>query len=96
MTNSQIKKAKLELANDWQEIIDAEYSGVKISKCEELKKVEYSPTVKTEYKKQEKALELYPSDRIKMDVSDMPDPEIDTDFLKEIGIDESFMDGKDE
>ncbi len=51
------------------------------------------PEFKKEAKK-EKVLELDPTDRIKMDTSDVVDADLDLDFLEEIGLDESDVDGK--
>lgn len=44
--------------------------------------------------KPEKELEINPTDRIKIDTSDMAEAELDEEFLKELGIDESFVNGK--
>ena len=54
-----------------------------------------------EYKKPEKiepkkSLEIEPKDRIKMDTSDVKDAPLDLDFLKELGIEESSENDKDE
>ena len=91
MSLSEIKKAKISLALDWNEAI-AEFSGVVIADYEETKKA--VPYSKKEDKKQEPILDIEPKDRIKVETSDMVDPPLDLDFLKELGIDEEFVTGK--
>lgn len=92
MSGTEIAKAKLSVAKDWQEIIDSKYAGVVISELEEHEKPVYKEEPKVEPVK--KSLEIEPKDRIKMDTSDMVDGELDLDFLSELGVDESFLNGK--
>jgi hypothetical protein len=93
MSDSEVKKAQLAFAKDWNEVLHRrEFTGITISKCEpDNKPVE---VVKKEEFKKEKVLEIDPSDRIKMDTSDIADSPLDPDFLRELGLDESFMGGK--
>jgi len=90
MSGPEIAKAKYSIALDWQEVIDGKYLDIEISKLEDHEK----PVFKEEPKVQSKPLEIDPSDRIKMDTSDIEEPELDSDFLSELGVDESFISGK--
>jgi hypothetical protein len=51
-------------------------------------------TVFEKPQKIEKPIEIDPKDRIRLDTSDVVDAPLDLDFLKEMGIDESFVTGK--
>lgn len=83
-----LKKSRLITAKQWEEALD-KFSDIIISKYVEPQK----PIVKYETKSYEKPtekvvekeLEIDPKDRIKMDTSDIPDPELDLDFLNELG-----------
>jgi hypothetical protein len=91
MSVGEIRKAKKNLADDWDAIIhSSEFSGITISTLKENEKI--VPVQKNE--KKEKTLEIDPKDRIRMDTSDMLDAPLDVDFLEELGIDESFVSGK--
>ena len=83
----EIRKAKKNLADSWDSVIHSkEFSGIVIATLDESEKIIAVP--KIEYKKEEKPLELNPSDRIKMDTSDVPDAPLDLDFLEELGVNE--------
>lgn len=86
MSNSEIKKAKVSIALDWEEAI-APFLGISMSKVEPEELEEVKP-------KKERILEIYPTDRIKMDTSDTIDAPVDIEFLNELGLDESFIAGK--
>jgi hypothetical protein len=93
MSPAEIRKAKFKTTKDWEEAI-AEFSEIIISKVEVEKPPYIPPTENKKEVKPEKPLELDPKDRIKMDTSDFPDTPIDLEFLKELGVDESFVNGK--
>ena len=80
-------------ASQWDEAVN-KFSDIAISKFVEPDKE--VPVQKAEIKKEykEKVLEIEPKDRIKMDTSDIADSPLDPDFLRELGLDESFMGGK--
>lgn len=78
MTGSEIKRAKAALTDDWNEAI-AEFSGIVVSEYKPLDNPIYTPV-----KKVEKVLDIEPKDRIRIDTSDMIEPELDLDFLSEL------------
>jgi hypothetical protein len=83
MSTVDVRKAKKNLADSWDSIIHSkEFSGIVIAKLEESEKI--VAVQKTEYKKEEKLPELDPSDRIKMDTSDLAKPEFDEEILAEL------------
>jgi hypothetical protein len=85
MNLSEVRKAKLSFATDWNEVIHRkEFTGVVISKVNP----DNRPMAEVIPIKKEKVLELDPSDRIKIDTSDLPDNPLDEDFLKELDSDE--------
>jgi hypothetical protein len=98
MTTSAIKRAKVGLTLDWQLVL-AQFSGIQLSELDENEKVVV--TAKSEPNKKavlpKKAdfdwekVEIIPKNTVKMDNSDTPDRIIDYEFLKELGIDESFF-----
>jgi hypothetical protein len=98
MSNSEVRQAKKSLADDWDEFLhQPEISGITIATLDEDEKI--VPVVRAIYKKEpkpERPLEINPSDRITMDTSDMAEAPLDLDFLKDLGVDESDVDGKDE
>jgi len=82
-----IKKWKTIVTQEW-DYARKKIIGTKISKYEEKKPVvEEKPT---------KTLDLEPTDRLKIDTSASPDMDLDGDFLKEIGLDETFFGAKNE
>jgi hypothetical protein len=83
MSQTEIRKAKINLANDFSEVL-AEYSNVTMVELSEDEKIvpKQKETVK------EKELELDPTDRIKMDISDLEEAPLDLEFLKTLGIEE--------
>lgn len=91
MSNSEVRRAKKNLAEDWDEFLHSPcISGITISTLEEDEKI---VTVQ-KIEKKERVLDIDPKDRIKMDTSDVSDAPLDIDFLEEMGIDESFLNGK--
>lgn len=94
MSGPQIVKAKLSVTRDWQETIDGMYGDVVISKLEEHEKPVFKPEEKPEVKYEQHKpantpLEIEPSDRIKMDTSDLLECPIDEEIaaeFAEIGI----------
>ena len=83
MSATEIRKAKLGVTEDWG-IALGEFSGITFAKDVEPLEVVEAPKIE----KKEKVLELNPSDRIKMDTSDVVDPEKDLEFLKELGVED--------
>ena len=80
MSAKELHKAKGNLRKMWQCVI-AQKFPIKLVKEEVVEKIEIAP-------KKEKALEINPKDRIVMNVSDIKDPELDLNFLKDLGIEE--------
>lgn len=90
MTNSEIKKAKAALTDDWNEAI-AEFSGIVISEYKPLENPVYvsiKNNISVSINRTEKVLDIEPKDRIKMDTSDMVEAEVDLDFLSEFEAEE--------
>jgi hypothetical protein len=95
MSNSEVRQAKKNMAEDWDQFIHgSEISGITIATLDENEKI--IPVERPPYKKPEKTLEINPSDRIVMDTSDIVDAPLDLEFLKELGVDESDVDGNNE
>ncbi len=88
ISRSDIARAKLHLTEDWHQLIhSSQYSGIEIATLDESEKL--VPVEKVERaRREERPLELNPSDRIKMDTSDIVEPPVDEDFLRELESDE--------
>ena len=85
MSGNDLKKAQLRFAKAWKDVVfRKEFTGMVISKVDP----ENRPIEEPKPEKKEKVLELDPSDRIKIDTSDIPDNPLDEDFLKELDSDE--------
>lgn len=85
-----IKKLQFKLGKKWFLAI-AKYSDLIIEKSQSIENPD-APKVEPKIKK-EPVLDIVPKDRIIMDTSDMPETELDLEYLKELGIDESFVRG---
>jgi hypothetical protein len=83
MSKSAVKEAMLGLADDWNAVLGS-LSDIVISRPEEKPK------------KIEKPLELNPSDRVKMDTSDMSNAPIDEEIFAELAALGTFPGMKDE
>ena len=97
-SSSKIKKSKNITADNLKEIIPEFFRGKFSIVAHEKEKIALpeKPQTTFEQPKVEKIPEIDPKDRIKMDTSDVVDGELDLDFLKELGIDESFVGTKNE
>lgn len=89
---SKIKKSKDITSSQWKEVLKEFFRGPISTFNPENREQE----LKLPEKKSEKELEINPSDRIKIDTSDVEDPPLDLEFLRELGVDESSIGGKDE
>lgn len=95
MSLTEIRKAKEDLAEDWDEVIHgSEFSGIEIAELSESEKM--IPVQRTEVKREEKPLEIDPSDRIVMDTSDMREVPLDDEILSELEAIGTFLKEKDE
>ncbi len=83
-----IKTWKGMVAAEWRDSLKHFFHGP-ISKHIPKEIVQYTEPEKPQ--KAEKELELDPKDRLKIDTSGVPDMELDTDFLKNFGLDSSFF-----
>jgi hypothetical protein len=89
---SKIKKGKDITASQWKGVLREFFRGHISTFNPENREQE----LKLPEKKPEKELEINPSDRIKIDTSDIEDPPLDLEFLRELGVDESSVGGKNE
>lgn len=86
-----IKKLQFKVGKAWFLAI-AKYSELAVSKSDPIENPE--PPKTDPQTKKEPVLDIVPKDRIIMDTSDMPETELDLEFLEELGIDESFVRGE--
>lgn len=83
MSNIEVRKAKKNLSDDWDSVIhSSEFSGIEIAELNEDEKIVI--TEKNLAKPAQKLPELNPSDRIKMDTSDMSETPLDDEFLADM------------
>jgi hypothetical protein len=88
ISRSDIAREKINLSEQWHELLHSPmYSGIKIAKLEESERM-VAVDRPVRIVKEERPLELDPSDRLVMDTSDVVDSELDLDFLKELGSNE--------
>jgi hypothetical protein len=90
MSDKGVRKARDISRNQWEDA-QKEFFAIPLPKYVRHIKPEVPLSIyKAEEHKKEvgskKILEIEPSDRIKMDTSDIPDAPLDLDFLKEIGV----------
>ena len=93
---SKIRKSKQITASNWKYVIVEFFRGSFSTHTSQKQNttIETSPTTVFESPKPvEKVLEIDPADRLKIDTSNCAKKVLDTDFLSEIGLDESFFKG---
>lgn len=98
-SGSKIRKSKQITLDNLKQIIPQFFRGKFSTVPTENEKqtvLPEKPQTVFEQPKIEKPLDIEPKGRIKMDTSDVVDNPLDLEFLKKLGIDESFFGTKDE
>jgi len=95
-TDQNLKKYKDATRRQWEDAIREVTIRKDVVLSEYIQEKNPTPYIPKESPKEEKPLELDPTDRIKMDTSDISTPEFDLDFLSDIGIDPSSLESANE
>lgn len=89
---SEILKSKRITAEKWATVLKEFFRGPVSEHIPKERELDIPAPSKEE--KPKKILEIDPSDRIKIDTSDVADSPLDLGFLEDLGLDETFMTGK--
>jgi len=96
-SSGKIRKSKQITASNLKFVLTEFFRGPFSSHNPQQQNATLPPSPQTTFqqpKSKEKILEIDPTDRIKIDTSDIADNPLDPEFLKEIGLSEDFMSGK--